>query len=352
MSEANSIKSNHENYISQCLQLAILGAGYVSPNPMVGSILVHENKIIGKGYHQQYGQAHAEVNCLASVNENERNLIPESTLYVSLEPCSHFGKTPPCVDLILKHQIKKVVVACKDISSKVNGQGIDKLRANGVEVIEHILEEKAIEINKRFFTFHIKQRPYIILKWAESKEGYIGNEKEPIKLSNKVSDKIVHQWRAEEDAIWIGFNTLQIDNPQLNVRHVKGKNPIRIVYDKYLDYNPTHHFFDQSQPSFIFNHEIAKDDDKCSFIKIEKVNYIQSIINYLFKQNILSVIIEGGRQLIQEFIDLGLWDEARCIKTPTSLSKGIKAPELKHEIEFQIIESGSDNIHFYKRNLE
>ncbi len=343
---------SHEYYISRCFELAIKGAGHVSPNPMVGSVLVWEDTIIGEGYHERYGAAHAEVNCIQSVNEDDNDLIEHATLYVSLEPCCHFGKTPPCTDFILQHGIKKVVIACKDFSGKINGQGIQTLKEAGVEVIENILEHEAIELNRRFFTLHQKKRPYIILKWAQSKEGFIGNETQQIKLSTEATDKLVHQWRAEEDAICVGYNTVKIDNPKLNVRHAAGKNPIRIVYDKNLELEQHHHLFDQSQKTIIFNSVLAKEEKNIEWITVEEKNYLLHIVSYLHWHNILSIIVEGGCKLLQQFIDLNLWDEARCIQTNTSLAEGIKAPVLTHHHKWNEIESESDVIYIYKNTRQ
>lgn len=337
----------HQAFMSRCIELAKKGAGKVSPNPMVGSVLVYDDTIIGEGYHQQYGEAHAEVNCIESVSSNNKIQIPNSVLYVSLEPCSHFGKTPPCVDFILAQNIKKVVIGCKDFSSKVNGKSIQKLKANGVEVIEHVLEKEALELNKRFFTFHQKQRPYIILKWAQSMEGYIGKLNERIKLSGDETDKMVHQWRSEEDAIWVGFQTALTDNPQLNVRHVEGKNPIRIVYDRDLSLSSELKIFNDMQTTLCFNNLKNESKGNVAWIKVLDENYVDEILQYLYQRNILSVLVEGGAKLIQQFIDKGLWDEARCIQTNTSLPAGIKAPEIDKHQTLRNKLLAMDNILYY-----
>lgn len=342
--------TSDSSFLSRCLQLASLGAGRVSPNPMVGAVLVFNDKVIGEGYHEHYGQAHAEVNCISSVKKEDKQFIKDSVLYVSLEPCCHYGKTPPCTDLILEHQIKKVVVGCKDISSKVNGEGIRKLREQGVEVIEHILEKEAIELNKRFFTFHQKQRPYIILKWAQSIEGFIGSEHKRIKLSNTSTDHLVHQWRAEEDAIWVGYQTARTDNPQLNVRLVKGKNPIRVVYDRDLSLNNQLHLFDQTQPAFIFNTVVSRQENNLEWIKIADENYLHQMLNELYQRQILSVLIEGGSKLIQQCMAANLWDEIRCIQTNTSLNQGIKAPVVSHLQPLSKTEVLDDQILIYRNH--
>lgn len=317
---------------------------------MVGAVLVFNDRIIGEGFHEQYGHAHAEVNCILSVKEEDKQYIKDSALYVSLEPCCHYGKTPPCTDLILKHQIKKVVIACKDISSKVNGEGIHKLREHGVDVIEHILEEEAIELNKRFFTFHQKHRPYIILKWAQSFEGFIGSEYNRIKLSNASTDRFVHQWRAEEDAIMVGYNTARIDDPQLNVRLISGKDPIRIVYDRNLDLSEQLHLFDQTQNTFLFNNVLSKQEHNLEWIKIADENYLHDMLNVLHQRQILSMLIEGGSKLTQQFIDANLWDEIRCIQTNTSLNEGIQAPDLKQMKPVSTIEVLDDDILIFRNH--
>lgn len=341
---------SHEYFLQRCLSLAMNGCGKVSPNPMVGAVLVYEERIIGEGYHTQYGEAHAEVNCILSVKESEKPLIDKSTLYVSLEPCSHQGKTPPCADFIIRHSIPNVVIGCKDLSAKVNGDGIKRLRNHGINVTEHILEAEAIELNKRFFTFHQKKRPYIILKWAQSAEGYIGSPHEPIRLSDTITDKLVHQWRAEEDAIWVGFNTAKIDNPRLNVRHVHGRNPIRILYDRTLDLDEQSHLFDQSQPTIIFNTIIDREAENRRLIKIYHDDSIGQILEYLYSQAILSVLVEGGEKLITQLIDQNHWDEIRMIQTTTSLKDGTKAPLLEKQLETMQQACGKDMIHLYKNS--
>ncbi|MBK7763519.1 MAG: bifunctional diaminohydroxyphosphoribosylaminopyrimidine deaminase/5-amino-6-(5-phosphoribosylamino)uracil reductase RibD [Bacteroidetes bacterium] len=337
----------HEYYMSRCIELAKKGAGRVSPNPMVGSVLVFGENIIGEGFHQQYGEAHAEVNCIHSVSADNRIHIPDSVLYVCLEPCSHYGKTPPCVDLILAQKIRKVVIGCKDFSSTVNGKGIQKLKDHGVEVIENVLEKEALELNKRFFTFHQKQRPFIILKWAQSKDGFIGKLDERIKLSEDATDTIVHQWRAEEDAIWVGWQTAKTDNPKLNVRHVEGRNPIRIVYDRDLSLPSELNFFKDTQSTICFNNLKSETKGNVEWIDVLGENYIHEILQHLYQRNILSVLVEGGSKLIQQFIDKNLWDEARCIQTNTLLGTGIKVPEMRNHKTLRNEIIATDEIVYY-----
>jgi diaminohydroxyphosphoribosylaminopyrimidine deaminase/5-amino-6-(5-phosphoribosylamino)uracil reductase len=332
--------------MQRCLELAQKGMGNVSPNPMVGAVLVHDNKIIGEGYHQQFGAAHAEVNCLHSVVDKE--LIPFSTLYVSLEPCSHYGKTPPCANLILENKIKKVVIATTDFSSKVNGKGILLLKENGVEVIEGVMKHEAIELNKRFFYSQENKQPYIILKWAQSKDGFISKVNEKIQISSELTNTLVHQWRHEEDAIWVGFNTALVDNPQLNVRHVVGKNPIRVVLDKNLSLPNQLNLFDQTQSTFIYNYKKNEIEHLNHFIKIDTENYLSKILDNLYEQNISSVIIEGGAKLLQQIIDLNLWNEIRMICSPIELNEGVAAPRIKNARLQQTSMIDHDSIQIYK----
>jgi diaminohydroxyphosphoribosylaminopyrimidine deaminase/5-amino-6-(5-phosphoribosylamino)uracil reductase len=341
--------SNHEQYMQRCLQLAGLGSGQVAPNPMVGSVLVHNNRIIGEGYHQQFGEAHAEVNCIRSVAADETHLIAESTLYVSLEPCDHQGKTPPCTDLILQHQISKVVIGCKDISAKVNGRGIDHLRRQGVEVTESVLEKECLYMNRRFFNFEQNKQPYIILKWAETADGLIAGDSGKTKISNPFSDRIVHQWRAEESAIMVGYRTALTDDPQLNVRLAQGSDPVRIVFDKYLSLPSSLKLFDQSRPTLLFNYREDKKLGNIEYIRISESGSVQQIASHLYERKLLSLLIEGGSCLLQSFIDIGCWNEARIIKSEQFLYSGVEAPKLKNA-QYSHQEKVSNDIHYYHLN--
>jgi len=323
----------HDKYMHRCLELAKLGAGNVAPNPMVGAVLVYEDRIIGEGYHKEYGKAHAEVNCIESVKGEDKKLIEKSTLYVSLEPCSHYGKTPPCADRIIKEKIPVVVIGCRDSYEEVNGRGIEKLKAAGVEVIEDILKEESLELNKRFFTFHQKQRPYIILKWAQSNDGMIANaDRSRIFISNEEVNRLVHKWRSEEAAIMVGTNTALYDNPELTVRLWEGKNPVRIVIDKDLKLPQSLKVFDGSVQAIAFNKIKNEQKNNISFIKIDEDDFLKNICTSLYQLSIQSVLIEGGAKLLQSFIDKGLWDEARVVLNDQLLiGNGIKAPVLKNE---------------------
>lgn len=341
-----------EQYMSRCIQLAKLGAGNVAPNPMVGAVLVFDNRIIGEGYHQKYGEAHAEVNCINSVKEENKNLIEKSTIFVSLEPCSHYGKTPPCADLIIKNKIPKVVIGIKDIYKKVAGSGIEKLKNAGLEVVTGILENECIALNKRFFTFHQKQRPFIILKWAQSANGKIGsNTNERIFISNDFSNRLVHKWRSEEAAILVGYNTALKDNPALTTRLWRGKDPARIVIDKQLKLPSSAKLFSKQTNTIIFNFVKNSTEKNLTFIKLKKENYLEEILNSLYDLNIQSVLIEGGAKTLQSFIDIGFWDEARVIVNEEMIiENGINAPEMKN---FKLVTEErffSDIIHYYENS--
>lgn len=321
-----------EQYMIRCIQLAKLGAGNVAPNPMVGAVLVYENQIIGEGYHQKYGEAHAEVNCINSVDEGNKSLIAKSTIYVSLEPCSHYGKTPPCADLIIKNKIQKVVIGVKDIYKKVDGTGIEKLQDAGLDVVTGVLERECHDLNKRFFTFHQKKRPYIILKWAQSVNNKIGlNTGDRVLISNKYSNRLVHKWRSEEAAILVGTNTALHDNPALTNRLWKGNNPIRIVIDKELKLPTTLKIFNTDAKTIIFNSLKNEINDNVNFIKIDGNDFLSAMLHSLYELRIQSVLVEGGTNTIQSFIDKNLWDQARVTTNEEMIiDNGIAAPEIKN----------------------
>jgi diaminohydroxyphosphoribosylaminopyrimidine deaminase/5-amino-6-(5-phosphoribosylamino)uracil reductase len=326
--------TDSEKYMHRCLQLARMGAGNTAPNPMVGAVLVYENKVIGEGYHQQYGKAHAEVNCINKVTAANKALIEKSTLYVSLEPCTHFGKTPPCADLIIKNKIPHVVIGCRDSYTEVDGRGIAKLKAAEVDVSVGVLEKEALELNKRFFTFHQRRRPYIILKWAQSADDKIaGKDGAPIFISNAFTNRLVHQWRSEEAAIMVGTTTALKDDPALTTRLYPGKDPVRLVIDKNNQLPSSLKLFDGSAKTIVFNEEKEAEGAMLSFFKIDKhSNNIPQILKKLYGLNIQSVIIEGGAKLLQSFINDNLWDEARLItNTGMMIGEGIAAPLLHHQ---------------------
>jgi diaminohydroxyphosphoribosylaminopyrimidine deaminase/5-amino-6-(5-phosphoribosylamino)uracil reductase len=372
----------------RCLALAKLGMGRVAPNPMVGAVLVYQNKIIGEGYHQKYGEAHAEVNCIQSVKSSDQEFIAASTLYVSLEPCAHFGKTPPCADLIIKHKIPKVVIGCRDPFAEVNGKGIEKLKAAGIEAMTGVLEKECLELNKCFFTFHAQQRPYIVLKWAQTGDRKIaglsinpsvgetastqgrlepkaifnndftkiggmpanslpsGEDRGgPVRLliSNEYANRLVHKWRSEAMAIVVGTNTALYDDPELTTRFWPGTNPVRIVIDLHLRLPKTLKVFNSSTPTIVFNLHQHTLPDKASTINIEQtgvvyyqvtegVNLIHQLVHALYQTNIQSIMVEGGAKLLQSFIDESLWDEARVVTNEkVVVGSGLPAPILKNE---------------------
>ena len=339
--------------MQRCLQLAAAGAGNVAPNPMVGAVLVYNNEIIGEGYHMKYGEAHAEVNCIASVEADNRSVISQSTLYVSLEPCSHFGKTPPCADLIIENRIPHVVIGCKDPFEKVNGGGIEKLLAAGVRITTGILEDEAMDLNKRFFTFHTKQRPYIILKWAQSSNARIATGTfGAVKISNLLSDTMVHKWRSEESAIMVGFNTAKFDDPSLTNRLWTGNNPIRIVLDPALKLKASLQLFSQQAPTLVINRSKSSTEGKIKYCKIlDGLPIVKECVKLMHSEGLLSVIVEGGTKLIQAFINEGYWDEIRVIEnSELQIEDGITAPNTDAFLSPAITMVGSDKHIFFRNN--
>ncbi len=312
--------------MQRCLDLAIQGLGKVAPNPLVGSVIVHEKKIIGEGFHLQFGKAHAEVNAIQSVTE--KDLLKDSTLHVNLEPCSHFGKTPPCADLIIQHKIPRVVIGSYDPNPKVAGNGIKKLREAGVEVITGILKAESDFLNRRFITAHTKHRPYIILKFAQSADGFMAlNEPKQFWFTNELSKKLMHKWRTEEQGILVGRNTVAIDDCELTARLWRGKNPIRIVIDRKISLSSDKKIFNAFAKTFVFNEVETKTGGTIDFIQIDFTkNVLEQILRHLQANEIQSVIIEGGPATLQPFIEQNLWDEARIFTTPHQLKGGKPSP--------------------------
>ena len=342
--------TSHETYMKRAMELAQLGLGNVSPNPMVGCVIVHKNRIIGEGFHRKFGGPHAEPNAINSVQN--QSLLPYSTLYVTLEPCSHFGKTPPCADLIINKGIKKVFIANRDPFDKVNGSGIKRLLDAGIDVTIGLLENEGRYLNRRFFKFHEKKEPYVILKWAESNDHFVGtpNNSTPLLLSNKQNASLVHQWRAEEDAIMVGTNTIINDNPKLNVRDVDGKNPIRIVMNSgnsIINYDQVN-FIKESGKTLIFNKTIEQKSDKISFIKLDDFS-LKGMLSQLYSRNIQSLIVEGGPKLHTSFIAEGLWDEARISRNNNSISEGIPSATIKGRLKEKIKCGDSSSVHLISR---
>lgn len=321
----------------RCLELARLGAGNVAPNPMVGSVIVYQGKIIGEGFHREYGGPHAEVNAINSVPDPE--LLKKSTLYVSLEPCAHHGLTPPCSDLIIEKEIPEVVIGTIDPFSEVAGKGIEKLGKAGVKVTLGVLEKECRELNKRFFTFHEKKRPFIILKWAQTIDGFIDVKRcpesfgEPTWITGDLALQLVHKIRSEESAILVGTNTAEKDNPSLTVRNWPGENPCRIVLDKKLRLPGSLNLFNGKQKTIVFNGVKNEEKNSLSFVKIDiKKEVLPQIMGKLYQRNILSVIVEGGRQLLESFFDSGMWDEAHVFIGDTCFYDGIRAPQIKGKL--------------------
>jgi diaminohydroxyphosphoribosylaminopyrimidine deaminase / 5-amino-6-(5-phosphoribosylamino)uracil reductase len=316
-----------EVFMRRAFELALHGKGSVSPNPLVGCVIIHDGRIIGEGWHREYGKAHAEVNAIASVLNQA--VLPESTVYVNLEPCSHFGKTPPCADLLIHHKVRRVVISNLDSNVLVAGTGIKKLREAGIEVITGILEKEGRVLNKRFFMFMEKQRPYIILKWAQTADGFIARENHDSKwISDEHSRQLVHKWRTEEDAILVGAKTAQFDNPQLNVRDWTGRDPVRVIIDRFLKLSEKLHVFDGSQKTLCYN--VLRHEEKInrSFVRIGEEEFLQELVHDLAKRKVQSLIVEGGAFTLQKFIDAGLWDEARIFESSKNFGKGIPAPAI------------------------
>jgi len=348
---------NAEKYMKRCLDIARLGLGRVAPNPMVGAVLIYENKIIGEGYHELFGGPHAEVNAINdALGKGNKELIRRSTLYVCLEPCLHYGKTPPCSELIIHHEIPKVVIGCRDPYPEVNGKGIAKLKAAGIEVVEGILEEECKELNKRFIVFQKQHRPFVILKWAETRDNYLApldpakGAKERLFISNEYTHRLVHKWRSEESSILVGTNTALSDDPLLTARLWKGKNPTRLVIDMKLKLPGSLNIFNKAARTIIFNTLKHEEEDDLFFYRVrEEVSLVRQISNALYQLKIQSVIVEGGARLLQSLIDEGLWDEARVIRNKELvIREGLKAPLLR-EVEQkrqQIV--GSDEFILYE----
>lgn len=356
--------SKDKMYMARCLELALNGQGNVSPNPMVGALILYNDLIIGEGYHIKYGESHAEINAINSVKD--KSLLKQSTLYLSLEPCSHFGKTPPCVDTIIAMGIPKVVVATIDFNPKVNGRGVEYLRKAGVEVVVGVLEEEARDLNRRFFTYQIKKRPYIILKWAQTIDGFIDAVRgpsdpiAPVWITNELSRSLVHRWRSEEQAILIGTKTVEKDNPKLNVRDWSGRTPTRVIIDRKLRLPIEANVFDGCIPTLLFiGNNATASVRKAQFAAIPNLEIISidfargmelQLLKELYDRNINSVMIEGGAIIINSFVQQNLWDEARVFVGNQFFYDGVKAPVFAREL-FSYDELGDSKLFTY-RNKE
>lgn len=317
-----------ELFMQRATELAKLGIGYVSPNPRVGCVIVHDSKIIGEGWHRKFGEPHAEVNAIASVED--KSALKECTVYVNLEPCSHFGKTPPCADLLIEHQVKKVVIANLDTNPLVAGNGVKKLTMSGAEVVVGVLEKVGRELNKRFFTHVEKQRPYTILKWAQTADGFIAQKNLESKwISSDLSRQLVHQWRSEEDAVLIGTKTASHDNPFLTVRDWSGRNPVRVVIDRFLRLNNHLHVFDKKVETICYNVLKHEEHKNLIFVRLDEDNFLPELVGDLYKRKIQSVIVEGGSQTLRHFIEAKIWDEARVFISSRTFRDGIPAPDFR-----------------------
>ena len=337
--------------MTRCLDLALLGAGQVSPNPMVGAVLVHEGNIIGEGWHRRWGEAHAEVNCIRSVSPENQHLILHSTLYCSLEPCFHFGKTPPCVDLILEKKIPQVVIANVDPNPRVAGQSVDKLRAAGVQVETGVMAAEGAWLNRSFFHWITQKRPYVILKWAQSADGFLGHLNTRTTISGPAVQRLVHRWRHESDAILVGHKTAVTDNPKLDARLHGGNNPLRIVFDFEKKIPAEYNILDDSISTWVFGPQRDGQFDRTEFIPTGYPVSLSDLLERLYQTNRATLLVEGGAYVLNQFIESGLWNEIRQIESPNTLGGGVQAPFLPAGLnlkeQFQL---GSDRIRIFTRH--
>ena len=330
----------------RALELAEKAKGYAAPNPMVGAVLVYEGRVIGEGYHRQYRQAHAEVNCLERVLPEDKQYIPESTMYVSLEPCAHWGKTPPCANRLVAEGVKKVVIANGDPFKEVSGRGIQLLKDAGIDVELGLLEKEGRWLNRRFFHFHEAKRPYVILKWAQSANGFMAPvDGSRLQLSNELSQRLVHRWRTEEAAIMVGYNTALADDPQLTARLWDGPQPLRIVLDRALQLPRTHSLFDGKVPTWVLNEKTMGQEENLNFQQLASgEQLLPQLMQLLYDAGKQSLIVEGGAALLKSFINAGLWDEARVFHTPVTMGDGIAAPLLTHSNMVYATAVGTDQL--------
>ena len=342
-----------EHYIKLCLDLAQRAKGHTAPNPMVGAVLVHNERVIGEGWHHYYGADHAEVNCLKNVAATDKYLIPESTMFVNLEPCAHYGITPPCANRLVQEKVKRVVIANNDPFEQVNGRGIDILNDGGISVGTGVLEKEGLWVNRRFFCFHKQKRPYIILKWAQTKKGYIAPaDRSRLQITNTESQKLVHKWRTEEAAIMVGTTTALMDNPQLTSRLYEGRQPLRIVLDRSLKLPATYHLLDGAAPTWIINEQKEILHGNVHSVKLLfDDRLLPSLLHKLYEAKILSVIVEGGATLLNSFISAGLWDEARIFTGDIFLGDGIQAPVLIGETAGFTSGIGSDQLQVFVNKM-
>lgn len=349
MLSSQMMEDVHIPWMQRCLQLAALGRAHAAPNPVVGAVLVHEGRIIGEGYHQRFGEAHAEVRCLESVPAALAGVVPSATLYVSLEPCSHYGKTPPCTERIISEGIGRVVVGCVDPFAAVAGRGIARLREAGVEVVTGVLEDACRKINRRFFTFHLKKRPYLLLKWAQSPDGFIGLPAlKSARISSELSDRLVHRWRSEESGILIGSHTAEYDDPLLTNRLWSGSDPVRIVLDRSGKLPDHLRVFQGPVPTLVFTRNVRRRQGHTEWLSVFPARrFLEEVMGILHERSILSVMVEGGAGILNAFIEAGLWDEARVITGQRYLREGLASPVLTGEPVAEC-EVGGDRISYFE----
>lgn len=345
---------DHAFWINKCFELARRGFGHTAPNPMVGCVLVRNNNCIAEGFHQKFGAPHAEVVALTQIPASEN--LADCILYVNLEPCSHYGKTPPCANLIIQRGIKQVVISNSDPNPLVSGKGIQLLKDAGINVVTGVLEEEGAELNKRFFTFHMKHRPYIILKWAQTSDDFVSKLPVPeLRSENIISGadslKLLHQWRSEEQAILVGTKTVMKDNPQLTVRLVDGKNPVRVVFDREGVLGFDAEVFNSESRTFLFTARARDFPDhvKVFLVKFDS-DFLTQVMEVLYHEEIQSVIVEGGVKTLNAFIKQNLWDEVRIIISPRKFLNGLKAPVFSLEGSLPV-RSGEDTIYFKRNKL-
>jgi diaminohydroxyphosphoribosylaminopyrimidine deaminase/5-amino-6-(5-phosphoribosylamino)uracil reductase len=347
-----TVETLRETYMNRCLDLAIHGLGSTAPNPLVGSVVVYDGHIIGEGFHHKFGGPHAEVNAINSVKD--KTLLPDSVLYVNLEPCSHTGKTPPCSEMIIEAGIREIVIGTTDPNPLVSGNGIKSLENAGVKVTNGILKDHCLLLNKRFFTFHTRRRPYIIMKWAQTSDGFIDVIREnpgtsqPTWISNEISRMLVHKWRSEEQAILVGTKTAILDNPRLNVREWSGNSPIRMVIDRTLRLSKKLNLFDNNSITFVFNEITELHEENTHYVRISfDGSFLENMLGYLFEKGIQSILVEGGRMLIDSLIQSNLWDEARVFIGQKQFGDGVAAPVI-HTTEPEEFRIREDVLKFYK----
>ena len=350
----NQINSNNDQlYMQRCIDLAQLAGVNAAPNPMVGAVIVLNDEIIGEGYHQYFGGPHAEVNAIASVTQDDLSKLSEATIYVSLEPCSHYGKTPPCVDLVIKYQFKRVVIGCMDPNELVAGRGIQKLADAGIEATIGVLEKECKELNKRFFTFQQKKRPYVILKWAQTPDGFLDrnrDEETPREInwiSAPETQSLVHFWRSQEPAILVGWKTVEHDNPSLTVREVKGINPLRIIIDSQLNMPKDSKVYTDNDKTIVLNKLKNEEIGNVSLVKLNTIN-TKSILDFLYEMHISSVFVEGGSGTLQHFLVDGIWDETRIIQGQHTFGDGVKAPRMNGVPRKSYTFAGDSIYHYFK----